>query len=131
MTARLAPVLALALIAGPALAQDQEQQEGRGLMDRGVDLFFEGLRQEMSPLMESLRGMAEDYGPSMRSFIEEMGPAFGEMLNEVKDWTQYDPPEILPNGDIIIRKKRETAPETPDAPEPPMSDEPPAGQIDL
>ncbi|MCB1312054.1 MAG: hypothetical protein KDK29_09275 [Sedimentitalea sp.] len=129
MTARLAPVLALALIAGPALSQEQE--EGRGLMDRGVDLFFEGLRQEMSPLMESLRGMAEDYGPSMRSFIEEMGPAFGEMLNEVKDWTQYDPPEILPNGDIIIRKKRETAPETPHTPEPPMSDEPPAGQIDL
>ena len=66
---------------------------------------MEGLRQEMDPKLDELRGLAEEFGPSMRSFIEEMGPAFMDLVDEVKDWSRYEKPEILPNGDIIIRRK--------------------------
>jgi hypothetical protein len=48
--------------------------------------------------------------------MQEMGPALAELAAEVKDWSVYEMPEILPNGDIIIRKKQtEDAPETPEA----------------
>ncbi|MFC6686390.1 hypothetical protein [Jhaorihella thermophila] len=74
-------------------------------MQRGFEMFMEGLRQEMEPKLEELRGLAEEFGPSMRSFIEEMGPAFMDLVDEVQDWSRYEKPEILPNGDIIIRRK--------------------------
>ncbi|MBJ6370231.1 hypothetical protein [Sedimentitalea arenosa] len=103
----------------------QEKSEGETLMERGLELFFEGLRDQMSPALESMRELAEEYGPALSSFLEEMGPAFGRMLDQVQDWSAYEPPEILPNGDIIIRKKPQ--PETPVEPE----DPPPAGQTDI
>jgi hypothetical protein len=111
---RVALALALALAAPPAGAQDSDAPS---LMQRGAELFFEGLRQEMQPKLEELQSWAEQFGPAMQSFIEEMGPAFMEMVDEVKDWTRYYPPEMLENGDIIIRKRPEPEPEpqTPDS----------------
>lgn len=94
---------ALCALAGPVRAQ--EDSPGRSLMEEGMRLFLDGLRDEMSPALRDLQDLAETLGPSMKSFVEEMGPAFSEMLNEVRDWTQYHPPEILPNGDIIIRRR--------------------------
>ena len=70
-------------------------------MQRGLQLFMDGLRQEMEPALEGLEGL----GPEMLGFLREMGPAFSALLDEIKDWTAYHPPEILPNGDIIIRRK--------------------------
>ena len=103
----------------PALAE--EENDAKSLMEQGVELFFEGLRQEMEPALESLQGMAEEFGPSIRSFLEVMGPALAELATDIRDWSAYEAPEMLPNGDIIIRKKpkpeapapegEETAPE--------------------
>ncbi|WP_377190088.1 hypothetical protein [Ruegeria meonggei] len=82
-----------------------EEDTGKSLMEQGAELFFEGLRQEMGPALEDLQGLADQLGPAMQSFIEEMGPALAELGAEIKDWSAYEAPEILPNGDIIIRKK--------------------------
>ena len=110
----LAPVVALALT-GPAAAQDAEE-DGPSLMERGAQLFFEGLMQEMEPALKDLGRLAEEFGPAFQEFAEEMGPALGAILDRVEDWSVYEPPEILPNGDIIIRRK-------PDAPElPPLGE---------
>ncbi len=118
---------ALALVAAPALAQEDE---GRSLMERGAEMFLEGLRRELEPALEDLRGMAGEYGPSMRSFFEEMGPAFMALLDEVKDWSRYEPPEILPNGDIIIRRKPD--PDAEPSPDPQQApDVLPPGGTDL
>ncbi|WP_136634623.1 hypothetical protein [Pseudooceanicola onchidii] len=96
-------VLILALAApAPALAQDED---GPSLMERGARLFFRGLMEEMDPAMDRLRAFAEDAGPAMDSFLREMGPALMELMQDVKDFSAYHPPEILPNGDIILRKK--------------------------
>lgn len=90
-----------ALVAIPAHAEE----DSKSLMERGAELFLEGLRQEMEPTIEDLRGFAEQFGPALQSFLQEMGPALAELATEVKDWTAYETPEMLPNGDIIIRKK--------------------------
>ena len=71
-------VLILLCLATPALAQDEEQ--GVDLMSEALKLFMRGLMQEIEPAMEGMEGLLQDL-------------------------SAYHPPEILPNGDIIIRRK--------------------------
>ena len=127
MSLRLVIPITLALAASPALAQDDDS---RSLMERGAELFMEGLRKEMAPTLDDLRGMAEQFGPAMQSFLAEMGPALGDILEEVKDWSAYHPPEILPNGDIIMRRKTDVAPKT-DPETGPEEDSEPSGPTDI
>lgn len=94
---------AACLMAMPVYAQDNE--EGLSLMEEGARLFFKGIMQEMEPALKELEGLAEELEPALRSFAMEMGPALRDLLAEVEDWSMYHPPEILPNGDIIIRRK--------------------------
>ena len=124
---RLTIPFVVALTATPALAQDDNS---RSLMERGAELFLEGLREEMAPTLEDLRGMAEQFGPAMHRFLAEMGPAMGDILEEVKDWSAYHPPEILPNGDIIMRRKTDPAPKT-DPDSSPEDESPPSGPTDI
>lgn len=87
-------------------------------MERGFEMFLDGLMQELEPRLEELEGLSTQMGAAMRSFLEEMGPALGALIQRVEDWSVYEPPEILPNGDIIIRRK-------PDAPPDPSGEEAP------
>ena len=72
---------ALCLMASPALSQDDTPQEGIDLMGEALRLFMQGLMEEMEPALEEMEGF----------------------LNNLD---AYHPPEVLPNGDIIIRRKR-------------------------
>lgn len=99
--------VALLLIPTAALA---EEEDAPSLMEQGMELFFEGLRQEMEPAIEGLESFAQGIGPAMAEMMEQMGPAFAELMERVDDLSNYESPEMMPNGDIIIRRK-------PDAPE--------------
>lgn len=119
--------IALTLTAAPLAAQETapgEVDEGFDLMEEGAKLLLRGLLNEMDPAIEELRGLADEIGPQMQLFAEEMGPAFAELMAQMDDWTHYAAPEILPNGDIIIRRRQ-------DAPEfiPQIEDD--AGEIEL
>ncbi|MCZ4351083.1 hypothetical protein O4H61_01005 [Roseovarius aestuarii] len=92
----------------------EETPDGPSLMEQGAQLFFEGLMKQVEPTMKDLQDMAEGMGPALQSFMEEMGPALGEILGDIKDFSAYHPPEILPNGDIIMRKKVPDAVITPE-----------------
>lgn len=65
-------------LAVPAMAQEEER--GRDLMAEALRLFMQGFMAEMEPAIEDLEGFLEDFNA-------------------------YHPPEVLPNGDIIIRRK--------------------------
>ena len=92
-------------LAFPALAQDGPEEDGFSLMEEGAKLFFKGIIQEMEPALEDLRGMAEDVGPGLKDFMLEMGPAMADLLSKIDDLNAYHAPEMLPNGDIIMRRK--------------------------
>jgi hypothetical protein len=130
---QLAPLaLSIAVLAAPLRAEEPPQDapaEGRSLMEQGMELFFEGLRDEMSPALRDLRDLAGEYGPQMRSFFQQMGPALGDLMSKVDDWSRYELPEVLPNGDVIIRRKADAPPyePTPDTDD----DETPAGPTDI
>ncbi|KRS12274.1 hypothetical protein XM53_11525 [Roseovarius atlanticus] len=96
--------LSLTLAAAPALAQEEED-EGFSLMERGAQMFMEGIMREMEPAMRDLEGLAQEMEPAVRNFVQEMGPAFADLMGQIDDLSNYHAPEILENGDIIIRRK--------------------------
>ena len=113
--------LALTLCASGAFAQEDE---GTSMMEEGAKLFFRGLMGEMEPALRELEGLAEDMEPAIRSFAREMGPALRDLMDRVEDWSAYEPPVVLPNGDILLKRKQDA---------PPLDDLPPPeeGEIDI
>lgn len=104
----------------PLHAQETED-DGLSLMERGAQLFMEGILREMEPALEDLEGMTREIEPALRGFMQEMGPAFAELLNQIEDFSAYHPPEILPNGDIIIRRKSKQE----------LAEDPPKDEIEI
>jgi hypothetical protein len=86
MLSCMKPIAILALcvaFAAPVSAQD----EGGGEMSDGLDLLSEGTRMLLEGLMD------------------ELGPALEGLRENLQDLDAYHAPEMLPNGDIIIRRK--------------------------
>ena len=102
LTTALAVALAL-----PAQADSSKAEEGFALMEKGARLLFEGLLQEMQPALHDMEGLSQQLEPALRCFVENMSPALGGLLEQVEDFSKYHPPEVLPNGDIILRRKSE------------------------
>ena len=56
------------------------------------------VREGFSLLQEGTRMM-------LRGLMAELEPGLRELQDRIGDLSAYHPPEILPNGDIIIRRK--------------------------
>lgn len=114
----LSLALSLGLMAHPASAEQAPSEtetpsEGLSLMEEGAKLFLKGLQSQMEPALEGLEGLAGKVGPALGAFLKEMGPALADIAGKVEDWSVYEAPEMLPNGDIVIRRKPEQTPEAP------------------
>ena len=119
---RLLPILAVAmLLCTPALAEQvaPQAQPGGSLMEQGAKLFLRGLMSEADPMLDDMGRALKDIEPALRA----MGPRLQELVALMGDVTNYEAPEVMPNGDILIRRK-------PDAPLPPAL-MPKEGEIDL
>ena len=81
-----------------ALSAPVQAQDADGSLPESMDLLDRGMRM------------------LLREMLEEMTPAMRELEDALRDLSAYHPPEILPNGDIIIRRK-DPLPVDPDAPE--------------
>ena len=92
---QLAPAALILCLATPLHAESDEMAEGMDLLSRGAQLLFQSLITEIEPAMK------------------EMEEALGNL-------NAYHTPEVLPNGDIIIRRKVPLVP-----------DEAPEAEIDL
>ncbi|NNL18844.1 MAG: hypothetical protein HKP37_08915 [Boseongicola sp.] len=88
-------LIPLAFVATPLFAQDTPELEGRDLMSEALRLFMRGLLEEMEPAIDDLSALLDNLDA-------------------------YHAPEVLPNGDIIIRRKTPLEP-----------DEPAGGEIEL
>ncbi len=77
--------IAVMLAGGPASAQENNVEEGFDLLGKGMEMLLQGL-------------------------IKEMGPALLELEGKIIDLNAYHFPEVLPNGDIIIRRKMPLVP---------------------
>lgn len=99
---QLAPALLVLVLAGPAMAEDDDNQfrDGLSLFGEGARMILEGLRDEMEPMLEEMRPF----------FEEEMLPFLQSLSGLIDDLAAYEMPERLPNGDIIIRRRPDATP---------------------
>lgn len=69
----------------PAMADEPNRDLAEGLekLGEGARLFLRGLQGEMKPVAEG----------------------WGMLVDKLGDFSLYELPEMLPNGDIIIRRK--------------------------
>jgi len=79
-------IFSLTLLAYPAVSQEADS-ELRKELNEGIEHFSEGSRL----LLEGLIG--------------ELLPLYEELGGLIDELNAYHPPEMLPNGDIIIRRK--------------------------
>lgn len=91
-----------ALLAGPrdAAAQEPTPEPGQSLSEA-----LEELRSGAEAL---LRGLIEDIEPHLREIepkVEEIGPRLRALAERLGGLAAYHPPEVLPNGDIILRRR--------------------------
>jgi hypothetical protein len=106
--------LLLALVAAPVWAEEPapspapEVEEGFSLMEEGAKLLLKGLMAEMEPALDEMGKALSEVEPALK----DLQPKMLELLALVDDLTNYQAPERLENGDILIRRK-------PDAPAPP------------
>ena len=104
---RILLVCGLAMIAAttPAMA-DPESDDDDKLRLNDV---FRKLLDEMKPQLEEL---IEEAQPHLDSMMQMM-----DKLRAMDDPRHYQLPEVLPNGDIIIRRRPDAPPYTPKDPE--------------
>lgn len=60
-----------------------------------IDRMLRGFMTEVEPQMRELERGFEALEPELQGFLERM-----------RDMTRYHPPEVLPNGDILIRRRQ-------------------------
>jgi len=110
----------------PTLAQETgEINQGFSLIEEGAKLLFRGIITQMEPAIDDFAELAEEMEPALNFFSSEMGPALLRLMQTLDSVRYYSAPEVLPRGDIILRRK----PDAPDYTPPPAPDD--AGSIDL
>ncbi len=112
-----AVLLAMYGVTGPASAADLATE------DLATDL---GLPERLD---RTLRDLMDDVEPTLEGALDYM-----RSLGAINDPLNYRMPEVLPNGDIIIRRRADAPALDPDAPpgpgEDPPADLPPDRQPD-
>jgi hypothetical protein len=89
-------LVALTFCAGLAVAPVAavaQGEDGGSDVEEGFSLFEEGARL------------------ILRGLMAEMEPALRDLERVIEGLDAYEAPEVLPNGDIIIRRKRPLEPE--------------------
>ncbi|WP_298292871.1 hypothetical protein [uncultured Litoreibacter sp.] len=59
-----------------------------------------------APVIEGLDELAEGMRKLLEGFTDDMAPLMEDLADQLKGLNAYHPPEVLPNGDIIIRRKQ-------------------------
>jgi len=99
-----AVAIVLSMSATPSLAAQYGRHADGPVRVQAQGDALEELERKADELSETARRTVEE-------FIALIGPVFMRFSNLIEDLPAYQAPEILPNGDIIIRRK-------PDSPAP-------------
>ncbi|NNU81497.1 AAA+ family ATPase [Halovulum dunhuangense] len=101
------------LAALPLAAQEPAEPPRESPQGTPVIPFLEewSLRTE-----EMMRELMEEVGPDMQRMMAEIMPRLQELAETLGGLSNYEMPEVLPNGDIIIRRKSDAPPLPEDLP---------------
>lgn len=88
---RFAPLILAIALATPVIAQEEED----------TSELFKRFEQLSDDAQSMLKGWVEDLGPK----LDELGPAMEDLAERLGEMSTYHAPEVLENGDILIRRK--------------------------
>ncbi|MTH33777.1 hypothetical protein GL279_04120 [Paracoccus limosus] len=103
-------VLVLALLATPVLAQTYEPPRAGDPGAASDDPFQQGLEQFMQNLLDRAQPSLDRLGQDLGGLAQRMGPVLGELGDLMDDVRNYQAPERLENGDILIRRRADAPP---------------------
>ena len=89
--------------AAPGATPEGSAEDGASLIERGMGMLFEDLMTNIAP---ELDGISND----LAGALNQLGPAVSDLSVLVDDISNYQTPERLENGDIIIRRKADAPP---------------------
>lgn len=92
-------IVALFLLTSPVQAQTpappaDDVEQGLSLMERGAQMLLDHMMTKVEP---SLKDMTDA--------LKQAQPRIMELLAMIDDIKNFHAPELLPNGDILIRRK--------------------------
>ncbi len=107
-------MLAALLAHGPAYAQqsyepplaDPEDMPGDDPLKNGIDSFLQNLLRDVEPHMQAI-------GRDLEGAMSRFGPVFDDLSALMDDIGNYQAPERLENGDILIRRRADAPPPPP------------------
>ena len=100
-------LLILAFLAAPVpVAAQPETEDGLGLVERGLGIIADNLWTEFGPQLDQL-------GQGMGAALTDLGPVLQDLAILVDDLGNYQAPERLENGDILIRRRADAPPPPP------------------
>ncbi|MFV0411077.1 MAG: hypothetical protein ACK5LJ_15675 [Paracoccus sp. (in: a-proteobacteria)] len=118
MTGKLSVFAAMSLI-GATLALPLPAQEWRmppaapggktgsaAPLEQGIEGIMNQMFQQMMPHFDAI-------GDELQATVNELAPALRELSSLVDDFANYQAPERLPNGDIILRRRADAPPAPP------------------
>lgn len=117
-------------------AESAPEEDGTDLIGRGVGILMENFLRDVGPELGQL-------GQDMSGALSDMAPVLKDLSVLVDDLRNYEPPERLENGDIVIRRRADAPPPPPigdnlrdftapeDHPAPSVPRDPDAPEIDL
>ena len=82
---------------------DTGDDSGSSVFERGMESFMQNMRKEAEPHLERL---GRDLGDTVNSLRPVLGD-IGALMDDVKN---YQAPERLENGDILIRRRADAPP---------------------
>lgn len=88
----------------PAPAPDRNQ--GDGDLERDLNSIMDGVFQRLQPHLEGLSN-------ELSATVDEFSPALNQLSGLMDDIGNYERPERLPNGDIVIRRRADAPPPPP------------------
>ena len=116
-------ILGLLALPLPAAAQS-DTEDGLGLIERGLGIIADNLWTEFGPQLDQL-------GRGMGNALTDLAPVLEDLALLVDDLGNYQAPERLENGDILIRRRADAPPLPPLGERPGEPDDPaPAVPID-
>lgn len=120
----------------PMQSEERPGEDATDLIGRGVGILMENFMQELGPGLDQL-------GQDMSGALQNMTPVLKDLSVQIDDLRNYQAPERLENGDIIIRRKADAPPPprlgdkledftSPDTkPEPTVPGDPDAPELEL
>lgn len=111
-------LFAALLLPAPALAQsgfEMPQADAPPPAEESApgDLIGRGLEALMGEMLGRAAPHLEALGSEMEAMVDDLSPALSDLSALVDDIGNYQRPERLPNGDILIRRRPDAPPAPP------------------